>query len=680
MIVYATCVIVAACLLFLVQPLIAKIILPWFGGTSAVWSAALLFFQACVLAGYGYAHWLTTHVRSRLQSVIHGTLLVASCALMPILPSPAWRPVDGADPTVQILLLLAATVGLPSVLLSSTSPLLQVWYMRRTGSEPPYRLFAWSNFGSMLALLSFPFLLEPVFDSRVLALGWSAAFVGFAALGSWLAWTHRSVAAPAGSDAADAYAPRPSWEVMLLWVLLAGCASAMLMTVSAHLSVNVAPIPLLWVAPLAIYLLTFMLCFGSGRFYSRTWYFPWLAAALGFMAYAYTHGESNFHVRYMIPLYLAALFVACMTCHGELFHRRPAGPFLSRFYLLISLGGVLGGCFVALAAPKLFDTSFEMALLIIYVAVLGIVFQWNRRGSGRTLWIVRIAMIAGVVVLVGALLLEELSVRADNLLVRRNFYGVLQVRDTQTGSGLASRHLVHGTISHGFQFLSEARRHEPTSYFTPASGVGRAITALQSEGPVRYGVIGLGAGVLASYARRGDYLRIYEINPDVASIAAEYFTFLSHARTEGADVEVVLGDGRLTLARQEPQRFDLLIVDAFSSDAIPTHLLTREAFELYFRHLQADGVLAVHISNRYLDLAPVCLRGAQHVNKSATLLHDLSDGESNTSMWVLITSNDRILRAPQFHGVELRTAYADADFAGWTDQYSSVWSVIKLGP
>jgi hypothetical protein len=678
MIVYAVAVTLGACLLFLVQPLIAKIILPWFGGTSAVWSAALVFFQMCVLVGYSYAHWLCRSVQPRMQGVIHAALLVVGCALMPILPSTEWRPGEGGDPTIQILLLLAANVGLPSVLLSSTSPLLQVWSMRWTASEVPYWLFALSNFGSMLALLSFPFLLEPRFGSHALAIGWSSLFIVFAALCVYLAWKNRLGSLRTDFAPVEENRPPPSLDLMILWVVLAALASAMLVAVTAHLSVNVAPIPLLWVMPLSLYLLTFILCFGNTRFYQRTTTFPWLAAALGFMAYEYTHAESNLHIRYVIPLYWVALFICCLVCHGELVHRRPAARFLTRFYLLIALGGAIGGIFVTLLAPHLFDTYFEMPLLLIDIAVLGVVLQWRRRGSRRTLWPVRLAMVAGLAALAGSLIFAELKTRDENLLVRRNFYGVLQVRDANAGSEVANRHLVHGTISHGYQFLSEPRRHVPGSYYSTKSGIGRAIAALQAHGPVRYGVIGLGAGVLAGYARRDDYLRIFEINPEVLSIANEYFTFLAHAHDVGADVDVLLGDGRLTLERQPPQNFDLLVVDAFSSDAIPTHLLTREAVDLYFEHLQGNGVLAVHISNRYIDLVPVCLRAAQYVKKTAAVVHSSTDQESDGSVWILIMSDRELLRRSQFEGANIQPAYADPTFLGWTDQYSSVWPLVKL--
>jgi hypothetical protein len=673
---YAASVTLSASLLFLVQPLIAKIILPWFGGTSAVWTAVLVFFQLCVLGGYAYAHALTRLPRERVQRLVHCTLLIASCAFMPILPAEAWRPMDAADPTGRILVLLAATVGLPAFLLSATSPLLQVWFLRRA-RETPYWLFALSNFGSLLALLSFPILFEPWFDANTLAWGWSALFVVFVMLCVVVAW--KSAAQPETSEPVIAEPARaPGIVQMLAWVGFAAAASALLVSVSAHLSTNVAPIPLLWVLPLALYLLTFILCFGNTSLYNRRTFFPVLAAALGCLGYLYAQGDRNWHIGYLIPVLLAALFAVCLACHGEVVHRRPAAPYLTRFYLLIALGGALGGSAVALLAPRVFDTYLELPLLLIAIAVANVGMQWRRRGSSVTLWPVRIAMAAGVVALASYFLQAELNVREENLHVSRNFYGVLRVRDEQVGETPARRNLIHGTISHGYQFLDEPYRLVASAYFSTQSGVGRVLEALADRGPIRYGVIGLGAGILASYARAGDYVRLYEINPAVATIAEERFTFLSQARRDGADVGVLLGDARLTLERQSRQDFDVLAVDAFSSDAIPTHLLTREAMDVYFRHLKPDGVLAVHISNRYLDLAPVVLRAAEHVARDAIVVRQPSDGMSYTSVWVLITSSRELLNHPQFLGADMRPAIADASFPGWTDRYGSLWPILKL--
>ena len=676
---HALTVIVGACLLFLVQPLIAKIILPWFGGTSSVWSAALVFFQACVLGGYSYAHWLTSRCSPRRQSLIHCALLIAGCLMMPILPSDALRPEGTGDPAMQILLLLTVTVGLPSLLLSATSPLMQVWYMRQTGSEPPYWLFAWSNAGSLLALLSFPLVLEPAFTARTLALGWSTLFVVFAVLCIAIAYlSSRPSAVQFDAVAAPMNAPAPTMGRMVLWLLLSASASGLLVTVSANLSANVAPIPLLWVVPLALYLLTFILAFAHHRFYHPIRFFPLVALALGCLAFLYTNRLANAPIQYVVPAYLASMFIICMACHGELVLRRPAGPYLTRFYLLISLGGVLGGAFVGLIAPNVFDTHLELPVLLVLIAELYVLLQWHRRGSQRTLWLVRATMVLGVVTLLVHLMLSEIQTRRQSILVQRNFYGVLSVQDDPMSYELARRYLIHGTISHGYQYLHEDRRLVPASYFSKHSGVGLAWTALQSQGPVRAGVVGLGVGVLSSYVRKGDYARLYEINPDVVDIAGSHFTFLPTAEQTGADVEVLLGDARLTLERQPPQQFDLLAIDAFSSDAIPTHLLTREAFELYVKHLRPNGVLAVHISNRFIDLVPVCARSAEHVNLSARVVRSLSDGTFDTSVWVIVTANQELLARPEFQGDNTYPASAADSFLGWTDQYSSVWPLLNI--
>jgi hypothetical protein len=671
--IYALVVILGALLLFLVQPLIAKIILPWFGGSSAVWSAALLFFQVCVFAGYAYTHLLTTYLRPRLQAIVHAALLLASCAFLPILPSLEWRAV-GLGPALQILLLLTATVGLPCLLLSATSPLMQVWSMRRTGSEPPYWLYSLSNAGSLIALLGFPVLLEPSFDANSLAMGWSVAFAVFAAMSLGTAWLSRreGTATPSGDPSAHA----PSAPQMLLWLAFSACACGLLVAVTAHLSTNVAPIPLLWVVPLALYLLTFILNFGSRRFYDRATFFPWLAAALGVMTYLYMKSEDNLHLRYAIPAHLIALFVICMACHGELISRKPAPRYLTRFYLLIALGGALGGAFVALVAPAVFDSYWEFPILLIAIAELSVLVQWRRRGSTGRRWLVRGAMVTGVCVLAFLLLRTEVTFRRGYVSVERNFYGVLRVRDDYPGEELERRSLVHGTISHGYQF--DRYRDMAGSYYSTNSGVGRALLASQAFGPLRVGVVGLGAGVLVSYARQGDIYTVYEINPAVLRMASNEFDFLPRARERGAIVSVELGDARLSMENQPPQHFDLLAIDAFSSDAIPTHLLTREAMALYLKHLTPDGVLAVHVSNRYLDLVPVVQRAAEHLGVPAVVIEEPSDEMAHASTWMLITSNVDLLRAEPFRGAELKAASAPPDFRGWTDQYSNVWSVLKF--
>jgi len=682
MILYAITIFLSAFLLFQVQPLIAKIILPWFGGSAAVWAAALLFFQLSLLAGYAYSHALIKFTKARTQLLIHGTLLLVSCALLPILPNASWKPTAIGDPTLRILELLGATIGLPYFLLSSTSPLLQAWYVRKTGGAVPYRLFALSNFGSMLALLSFPFVVEPNIASRQQAYYWSAGFVAFAALCLYTAWVSREE--PAREEAAvepmsALPAARPTGLQLLLWVSLAACASTLLVSITNHMSQNVAPIPLLWVVPLAIYLLTFILAFESDKIYQRWIFLPWVAPALGWMAYALYAGEGNFHIKYSIPIFCVGLFICCMLCHGELALRKPSPQYLTLFFLMVSVGGALGGIFVAIIAPRVFNSYLELPIGLVACGVLAVIVLFNLEMNPMLLWAMRFGLAIGVGLLAGYLIRKELEDRKGYHLFARNFYGELRIRDDDVGQEYALRNLLHGTINHGSQRLNPEHRYEVNSYYAPSSGIGRTMQAKQGLGPIRYGVIGMGAGVMTGYCRAGDYVRVYEINPLVPSLSNRgEFTFFSHC---AGDKEVLMGDARLTMEAQPPPNYDVLVVDAFSSDAIPVHLLTKEVMQLYFKLLKPDGVLAVHISNRYLDLAPVCARGAEFVGKKATVVaDDASDNTfANSTTWVLITSPDNnIFQNPSFEGANMYPATAAATFRGWTDDYSSILPILSL--
>jgi hypothetical protein len=676
MILYASTIFLSAFLLFQVQPLIAKIILPWFGGSAAVWSAAMLFFQLVLLAGYGYAHFAIRRLSPKGQWTIHAGLLVASCALLPILPSPHWKPTEAGDPTLRILLLLAATIGLPYFLLSSTSPLLQAWYVRKTGSSVPYRLFALSNFGSMLALVSFPFLVEPKLTSKQQAFGWSAGYVLFAVLCAVVAWSSRAGVAEKTETAADDSSERPAIGELFLWISLAACASTLLVSVTNHLSQNVAPIPLLWVLPLALYLLTFILAFESDRIYQRWIFLPLLIPSLGGMAYMIWANAGNLHIRWLIPGFAAGLFVCCMMCHGELARRRPGPHHLTMFYLMVSVGGAVGGTFVALVAPRVFHSYLELQVGLVACAILAAIVLWNTVERRVWTWVFRSALVIAAGVLAGYLARTEREETKDFRLMVRNFYGVLHVRD-QHEEAYPERELLHGTINHGEQVLEDKLRYVPTSYYGVDSGVGRAIRAIQARGAaIRVGVIGLGAGVLSTYGREGDYYRIYEINPLVEKIAQTEFTFYPHSR---ADKRILLGDARLTLEAQEPQNFDVLAVDAFSSDAIPIHLLTREALALYFHHLKPAGILALHVSNRYLDLIPVCARGAEWFGKQAMVVSDdPEEGYLSSSTWVLLTSDGDWFKTLVFKSADMEPAKAPKGFRGWTDDYSNVFQILKL--
>lgn len=678
---YAATIFLSAFLLFQVQPLIAKIILPWFGGSAAVWSAAMLFFQLCLLAGYSYAHLLTKRFSAKGQMQVHGALLVVSCALLPILPSPYWKPDASGDPTARILLLLAATIGLPYFLLSSTSPLLQAWYVRKTGSAVPYRLFALSNFGSMLALISFPFLVEPNLTSRHQAFTWSGLYVIFALLCATAAWLSRQEGEPRQPALDQAAVSEPAaapdvWD-KLLWICLAACASALLVATTNHMSQNVAPIPLLWVLPLALYLLSFILAFESDRIYQRWIFLPWVAPSLAWMAYLIYAESGNYPIKKLIPIYLAGLFFCCMMCHGELARRRPAPHYLTSFYLMISLGGALGGVFVAIVAPHVFITHVEVQVGLVACAALTMVALWGLAIPKIGPWPVRLLLLIGVGALAGYLIREEKKDRGGYLLMVRNFYGALRVHDDNTSEFYSERTLTNGTINHGSQLLDASMRYINTSYYGDSSGVGRALHMLQARGPIRYGVVGLGAGVLSNYGRKGDVTRIFEINPLVEQIAQNQFSFYPHSPS---DKKILMGDARLTMERLEPQNFDLLAVDAFSSDAIPVHLLTREAMQLYARHLKPDGILALHISNRYLNLEPVCEGGAEFLGRHAWTVAD--EGEAgeylSSSTWVLVTADANLPKAQQFVNADISPSKSMKGFRPWTDDYSNIVQILRL--
>jgi hypothetical protein len=458
-------------------------------------------------------------------------------------------------------------------------------------------------------------------------------------------------------------------------VALAACASALLVAVTNHMSANVAPIPLLWVVPLALYLLSFILSFESDRIYQRWLFVPWVAPALGWMSYSIYTAEGNYHIKYAIPIFSAGLFLCCMLCHGELALRKPSPRHLTSFYLMISLGGALGGIFVALIAPNLFNTFLELPIALTACGILAVIALWDVEIPRLGPWPVRFALAIGVGLLGGYLARMEIQDRQGYHLMVRNFYGALRVRDDDVGTEYATRNLLHGTINHGSQRLNEPDRLKVGSYYGLNSGIGRTMQEMQGRGPVRYGVVGLGAGVMSGYAREGDYLRIYEINPIVPVIAQSEFTFYPSAK---ADKAILMGDARLVMERQEPQDYDVLVIDAFSSDAIPVHLLTRESFLLYGRLLKPNGVLAVHISNRYLDLAPVCARGAEALNRQAMVVYDEGDAYSNSTTWVLISADSSFYQSPFFNGANMYPAVADKNFRAWTDDYSNIVSILSL--
>jgi hypothetical protein len=681
MLLYALTVAWSAFLLFEVQPIVAKMILPWFGGSSAVWSTCMLFFQTVLLLGYLYAHWLHEKLRGRSQAIVHIGALAVSCALLPILPDPSWK-TAGGSPSLRILALLAVTVGLPYFLLASTSPLLQAWYARTHKSGLPYRLFALSNFASMLALLSYPLLVEPNLPTRLQGYGWSGGYICFAvlcAITAWRACSHPAATLPPiEADDGNSAATSGPWN-RLLWFGLSASASVLLLAVTNHLTQDIAAIPFLWIAPLSAYLLSFILCFEAPRLYHRAVFLPLTAAALGFMAYQMWPEHRIIEMRHAIELMVVSLFVCCMACHGELARLKPPPRGLTGFYVVVSLGGAMGGVFVGLAAPNLFRAYYEFPLgLGIAAAVLAAV---NARELWRFPALPRYAAAALVAAMLGGygwcLVHIMQSMATGYHLVTRNFYGQLRVFDTgdpRVDDG-AARALVHGAVDHGEQFLREKYRRRPVTYFCPESGVGRGMGALMGSGRT-LGVIGLGCGTLAAYGRPGDTLRIYEINPLVLDIARTEFTYL---RDTAAKVEVAMGDARLSLEAETSRQFDILAVDAFSSDAVPVHLLTLEAFRVYFRHLKPDGILAVNITNHYLDLKPVMERAASAFGKVA-LYYDY-EGDPNdvfcfASDWMLIMSPSALAAHAELkHGGQIMRP--QPAFRAWTDDFSNLYSILR---
>jgi len=684
MLIYAATIFLSAFLLFQVQPLIAKFILPWFGGSAAVWSAALLFFQLLLLAGYFYAHCLIRYLTPKRQLWVHLTVLAASLATLPIIPSAYWKPAAGGDPTLKILLLLGATIGLPYTLLSATSPLLQAWYLRTHEGAIPYRLFALSNFGSMLALLSYPFMIEPQFALSRQAILWSmgyAAFVLVCGIAAWRSDRGTAVVQTAPEIGKTTGVP-PKASTMILWVALAACASSLLLATTSHLTANVAPIPLLWVVPLSLYLLSFIFCFESGRLYQRWIFMPLLLVSLALYARGMVQFEDNADViKILIPALCGALFVCCMVCHGELARRKPHPQYLTQFYLMVSIGGAVGGLFVALAAPHLFHTYLEMPIAVAACGLLAVCSLWHDdKGELRPAWM-RFAMMAAAAGFAAYLGRQQVDTNRYYSLSVRNFYGVLHVRDDPGGDdgSVGQRVLIHGTINHGTELKAPNSGRIPTSYFGINSGISRAIRAKGDSGPIRLGILGLGAGVTASLARAGDTLHYYEINPLIPQLASTQFSFFPSCP---ADKRILMGDGRLVLENLPSENLDVLTMDAFSSDAVPVHLLTREAYEIYRRHLKPDGIIIVNISNRYLNLEPIVAQSAKEIGWSGVKVTD--DGEAEAfyvaSTWVVLSPQASFFKHPFFRDAAVTPIETSPGFRPWTDDYSDIVQAVTSLP
>lgn len=809
----------SAFLLFQVQPIISKFILPWFGGSPGVWTTCMLFFQVVLFAGYAYAHTLTLLPR-KWQGVIHGLLLGAAIALLPIAPGEVWKPTGTEDPAMRILLLLAVSVGLPYFVLSSTSPLVQVWFTRTSGGASPWRLYALSNIGSLAALLSYPLFFEVHWDVVEQTVLWSVAFGAFVILsisGVWLDRRHALDEAEKPVEPVNPADDHPGWGRRILWVLLPALASCVLLSATNHVCQDVAVIPFLWVVPLSLYLLTFIICFEHERWYARVpvlWAVPavvflfitctedrmqkqgfwtstvekfahekveprlnqfthnYIEPALNEIVDRYpalrggkaTEGAKidlsvNFSTLDLTPNFIwelgwsfGAMFLACMLCHGELTRLKPAPRRLTEFYLLMSFGGAMGGLFVSLVAPRQFVTFAEWPLSLIAVFILAFLVlvrsAWRARGwkawvvpvllvafAGVVGWlhlvhplkplgdsaeqigalfssllpvgVILVIIVAGIVVLamsfvhrrgrlqfgailsmmllsalvaLGTLIMTDLGFKKDERIEQvRNFYGMLSVSEDYD-SGLEShyRQLSNGGIVHGSQNMAMPYRTEPTSYYGHQTGIGKALDSLKASPNARVGVVGMGAGTVSCYAKSGHTYRFYDINPEVVRIAQKHFTYLDDLQLRGAKLEIVVADARLAMEREAGQQFDVLLLDAFSGDSVPVHLLTREAFAIYRRHMKPDGIIAVHITNSYLVLAPVIEKIAKDVGYKTTRIATLSDDADHDSTdYILVTDNEAFLAANPTDLVGNEVVLKEEPRL-WTDRYHNLLRILDI--
>ena len=762
--VFALTIFTGAFLLFQVQPLVGKYILPWFGGSPGVWTTCMLFFQMLLLGGYAYAHAVTRKLKPRTQVLVHLALIAAALAALPITPSDNWKPTVGGDPAVRILELLTVSLGLPFLVLSATGPLMQEWFRRTAPGASPYRLYALSNVGSLLALISYPFYFEPHFTRLAQARFWSWGLGFYAvccAVCAWRVWRQPDTAA---AHEATEQAARPTAGQRLLWLVLPACASVLLLAVTNKICQDVAVIPFLWVLPLALYLLSFIISFDSPRWYSRFWFTLLLVGAMVAVCHALFKGTDLTIVR-QVGTYAVTLFVGCMICHGELYLLKPHPQHLTSFYLMIAVGGALGGLFVALVAPALFNNFYELHLSFALLVLLLLWLAWKgkdgmsprqwqvlgallalaatvgadravdaglawllQRGTlshavvdrfwksprpvglhwpmwvlagllaagGVFVWRLRVQPLnwhrivcgllgAGLVGLVAVLVVQIREAAANTLVNARNFYGVLSVYEYEKEDPYYHYYLLqHGRITHGIQFASPSRARTVTSYYGPNSGLGLALQQFPRQQNRRIGMLGLGVGTITAFGKPGDYVRVYEINPQVEQIARQPFTYLA---TSEARIDVVMGDGRLSLEHEPPQSFDFLVMDAFSSDAVPVHLLTKEAFEIYQRHLKPDGVILVNISNRYLNLRPVVENAAQAFQVQCHHIECEDGGDDDDedeeawwlygSTWMVLSKNQDFMSRDALRSAASPPVGKPNHIPLWTDDYTSLFGVLQ---
>lgn len=640
--------------LFLIQPLVAKLLLPAFGGGAEVWAVCLVFFQSLLLAGYLYADALSRRLTLPVQGRIHSAVAALAIAAL-WLPSPEPSHAAGA-PTLDLLFSLARLIGIPYLLLASASPLLQYWHAALGAGRSAYRLYAWSNLACIAALLAYPLLIEPWFSLRHTLTAWRVATTVCAVLFALLAWRLHDRPEPAPSE--DASLPPPARSEIYRWLWFSFLGSALLLTVTNHLCRQVAPFPFLWSAPLLIYLLTFVIAFARDL-HPDISFLSGLAGIALLCAGIWYSPHDLFHPG--APMLGAGLFFLCLFCHSTLARHRPSPRFMTAYYFVLAFGGALGSIFVAFLAPRLFKGEFELGLILILSAatLLASALHSSRVLIGATVTALAASCVAALAIV---------SAHQGGVIASaRGFYGAIRVADRDE-AGSRIRIMLHGATIHGSQWL-DSRRDDPSSYYGPSSGAARAFAFRPAGASV--GIIGLGAGAMSAWSRKGDTFRFYEIDPWVVSLASDYFTYLTHAPGR---MEVVLGDARLSLESQPPQQFDLFFVDAFSGDSIPVHLLTREAFLLYKRHMKPEGILAFHVSSRSLDLTPVVRAVAEHAGWITVAVADHGDALRGytPSVWMLAGPKERL--APLLPARVPPPPPARFD---WSDDKSSLLHVLR---
>jgi spermidine synthase len=677
MLFFALSIFLSAFLLFQIQPMIGKFILPWFGGTPAVWSTAMLFFQVLLTGGYAYAYWL---VKRPKQGRTHMALLGITITLLtmlglgwpsPITPSADMRSAVTNFPVFDIFLLLTVSVGLPYLVLAANGPLMQAWFSRIFPEQSYARLYALSNFGSLLGLLAYPILIEPSLTLLQQGWAWTGGFALFALIAGILSYRARN---EGGVLSHVSTAEKPSLSLRVLWIILSGTASLFLLSVTNQISQEVAVIPFLWIVPLAVYLISFILTFSDSRWYERRVYALLFSVASLAMLWTLTNADS-LNVLVQIAIYNLLLFLACMICHGELYRLRPHADYLTSFYLMVSLGGAAGGIFVNLIAPFIFTGYWEFYLAWLTTMVILAVMLLPRFLAKVELK--AFAMSLSFLICV-VLLSVNLNKSENALYVERNFYGVIRVREWEK----KENSMIHGITVHGVQFLNDRAR--PTTYYVEDSGAGLLLLNHPKRGQgLRVGVLGLGVGTLATYAQAGDVYRYYEINPVVVRLAegeGGYFTFLSDSKARTA---VVTGDARISLEQElaagEKQNFDVLVLDTFSSDSIPVHLVTKEAFALYLSQLAPDGVIAAHISNRHLDLRPVFWQLAQEFGLAIVQVNRPASSDDNgfPSEWILLARDPALLEIPAIKSHAISFEGYSTSIKLWTDDYSNLFQILK---